>query len=259
MSVTLRERINAQPPEESVKWLNLLIYGEPGAGKTYLSATAQDSEETSPILFLDVEGGVVTIRKRRDVDVIQIRSMKKLESIFEELDKEGETLYYKTVIIDSISELQKLDMRTVMEKEYNRNPDKIDKDVATMRAWGISGERMRRIIRGFRDLPCNVIITALMAQEKDEQTNITEYFPSLPGKLRGEVPGFFDIVGLLQADAKKVSGQDIIERTLQTAKTRKVVAKDRTGALPGVLKNPSIPLMWEMITNGQEHGQNEGE
>lgn len=255
IDVPLRERLNARPPDESIKWINLLIYGEPGAGKTYLSATAQDGEETAPILFLDVEGGVVTIRKRRNVDVVQVRSIKKLDDVYTELEKEGDSLSYKTVIIDSITELQKLDMRTVMDVEYNRNPDKVDKDVATMRAWGKSGERMRKIIRAFRDLPCHTIITALLAQEKDESSNITMYFPSLPGKLRSEVPGFFDIVGLLQTDAKREAGNDVIVRTLQVAKTRRVIAKDRTGALPDVVQNPSIPLMWELIANGQEHGQ----
>lgn len=250
IDIPIRERINAQSPDASVPWLNFLIYGEPGAGKTHLAATAQDSEETSPILFLDVEGGVATIRRRKDVDVVQIRSIKKLDEVFTELEKET-VQYYRTIIIDSITELQKLDMRTVMEVEYDRNPDKTDKDVPTQRAWGKSGERMRRIIRAFRDLECNLIVTALLAQDKDESTNITSYFPSLPGKLRSEVPGFFDIVGLLSTDTRKEGDTQIVFRRLQTAKTQRVIAKDRTSALPELMENPSIPLIWEYISNGQ--------
>src|SRR4051812_4997929 len=104
--MSIRDALNVQSPQEVVPYLNLLIYGEPGAGKTYLAATAQDSEATSPILFLDVEGGTVTIRRRKDVDVVKVRSMQQVEEIHNKLYADTER-YYKTVIIDSLTELQK--------------------------------------------------------------------------------------------------------------------------------------------------------
>lgn len=158
-------------------------------------------------------------------------------------DKSG---YYKTVVIDSLSELQKLDLRFCMDEEYDKKPDVIDRDVATLRSWGKSGERMRRIIRAYRDLPMNTICTSLVATEKDEQNGVVTYFPMFPGKLRGEVPGYFDIVGLLQA--KEDRNGEVVTRTLQTAKTTKTVAKDRTSALAPVISEPTIPDMWETIT-----------
>lgn len=252
MSDPIRELLGVQSPEEVVPYLNFLVYGEPGAGKTYLGATAQDSEDTSPILFLDVEGGTVTIRKRKDVDVVKIRSMEKIEKVHNDLFKaaaNGEPLYYKTVIIDSLTELQKLDLRTVMQDEFNRNPDKTDVDVASQRGWGKSGERMRRIIRAYRDLPMNTICTALVGTELDEANGVYNYFPSLPGKLRGEVPGYFDVVGYLSTAERSIEGEKKKEvyRQLQVAKTRRVVAKDRTAALGDIVDSPSIPMLWEMI------------
>lgn len=235
-----------QPPQAIVPYLNLLIYGEPGAGKTYLAATAQDSEDTKPILFIDVEGGTVTIRKRPDVDVIRVRSMQQVQDTHNKLYADTES-YYKTIIIDSLTELQKLDLRTVMEEEFRRNPEKTDVDVASQRGWGKSGERMRKIIRAYRDLPCNLICTSLLGSEVDEVNGGTNYYPAFPGKLRGEVPGYFDVVGYLRTEDVREGNQTIVVRKLQVAKTRRVVAKDRTSALGDVVDNPSIPLMWEMI------------
>jgi hypothetical protein len=113
------------------------------------------------------------------------------------------------------------------------------------------------IIRSFRDLPCNVIISALLSQDKDEKTGVTSLFPSFPGKLRSEVPGFFDIVGLLRAVMENEGGDSRIIRTLQVAKTDKTIAKDRTGALPDLIKHPSLPDIWETIHNTNSNSKGE--
>lgn len=232
-------------PQDVVPYLNFLVYGEPGAGKTRLAATAQDHEDTRPLLFLDIEGGVTTIRKRKDVDVIKVRDIKTIEKVHNELfmDKSG---YYKSVVLDSITELQKLDMRTVMKEQYDKKPETTDMDVPSQREWGKSGERMRRIIRAYRDLPVNTIVTALLGSEFSDDTGITSYFPSMPGKLRGEIPGYFDVVGYLNTKMENGS----VVRTLQLSKTRRVVAKDRTDSLGDILDNPTVPMMWELIHNG---------
>lgn len=245
IATPIRDKLGVMSPQDVVPYLNFLVYGEPGAGKTRLAATAQDHEDTRPLLFLDIEGGVTTIRKRKDVDVIKVRDIKTIEKVHNELfmDKSG---YYKSVVLDSITELQKLDMRTVMKEQYDKKPETTDMDVPSQREWGKSGERMRRIIRAYRDLPVNTIVTALLGSEFSDDTGITSYFPSMPGKLRGEIPGYFDVVGYLNTKMENGS----VVRTLQLSKTRRVVAKDRTDSLGDILDNPTVPMMWELIHNG---------
>jgi len=254
--LSIREKLKVQSPAEAVEFLNFMVYGEPGSGKTYLAATAQDSEDTKPILFLDVEGGVTTLRKRKDVDVVAVRSMDDVTRVHNDLFRDT-SHYYKTVILDSLSELQKLDMRTVMqaEKDKSPTPERVDVDAPTQRAWGISGEHVRRVVRAYRDLPCHTIMTALVGTEfdtdekgKEDKGHVKLYYPLFPGKLRGEIPGFFDVVGFLQADADRQGNQT---RTLQVAKTKRVVAKDRTASLGLIVKEPSIPMMWSMIHGEQ--------
>src|SRR5215831_4764622 len=128
--VELRRKLSVVAPSENVDWLNFLIYGEPGAGKTYLLGTADDDERTRPVLIFDVEGGTTTIRKRQNVDIVPVRTMKELEQKYNDLyhsikrDKDGvPSLYYKTVGIDSLSELTDVDMRYIMKEAYGRNPD----------------------------------------------------------------------------------------------------------------------------------------
>jgi phage nucleotide-binding protein len=236
----LRTKLDVKPPSDVILYLNMLVYGEPGAGKTYLAATAQDHPSTTPVLFLDVEGGTTTIRKRKDVDVKRVGSIQELVEVHKVLHEENDG-YYKTVVIDSLTELQKLDMRDIMKEVVQRRPD-LDPDVPSMREWGKSAEHMRRIVRGFRDLPCNTIMTALSNIERDENGVVT-YTPSLPGKLKMEVPGFMDIVGYLSSTIES----DEVIRRIQFAKSRRVIAKDRTASLDAVVDFPSIPMLWEVI------------
>lgn len=238
---SIRETLGVKPPQELLNWLNLLIYGEPGVGKTWLCGTAEDSKATSPVLFLDVEGGVTTLRKRKGLDVVSVRTMEQIVSVHKELYTNPG--YYKTVVVDSLTELQKLDMREIMKEAANRNPNQ-DEDVPSMREWGKSGERIRRIVRAYRDLPMNTIFTAHTIIDKDAN-NATNYAPSLPGKLRAELPGFLDIVGYMYTFVE----DDLTVRRVQFAKTKNVTAKDRTDELGAFLDNTTIPEMWSLIHN----------
>lgn len=245
-TISLRELLQVKPPSEIIDWTNLLVYGDPGAGKTYLSGTADDDERTRPVLVIDIEGGITTLRHRPNIDVVTVRSVPALEKLHNDLyhSMEDGSIYYKTLSIDSLPELADLDMRTIMKEAYGRNPDKVDKDVPSQREWGKSRNHMRTIVRAFRDLPCNVIYTAQVATQQEEGQP-TKYFPGFAGKLRTEVPGFMDIVGYLYPEAEPGSG--VITRKMQVVGTRRVVAKDRTGALGDVLENPTIPMIWDLI------------
>lgn len=239
---TIRDILGVEPPAESIVWINKLIYGDPGSGKTFFLGTAADHPDTSPLLIFDIEGGVMTLRNKPEIDVVQIRSMKQLQDNINALAKQPE-MYYKTIGIDGITELQKLDMRTVMNEQYQKRPDSTDIYVPSQREWGKSGERVRMIVRALRDLECNVIMTALKAEVTDERTNKKQIYPSIPGKLKTELPGFFDIVGYYRSVAE---GGELV-RKLQVVGTESVIAKDRSGALDSLITDPSVPMLWEQI------------
>lgn len=241
----LRASLQVAPPSAIVDWINLLAYGDPGCGKTYLCGTAMDEPRTTPMLFLDCEGGVTTLRKRKNLDVVPIRSIDQLVEIYNKLFysiKSDGTMYYKVVAIDPLNELADLDMRIEMKKAKDANSDKVDIDVPSPREWGKVRNHMRLIIRGFRDLPCHVIFTAHVGQQQDANQPV-KYFPGFSGKLKTEVSGFMDIVGYMYND----TSTGVLVRKMQFEGTRRIQAKDRTGALGGSIDDPSIPKIWSII------------
>jgi AAA domain len=232
-----------------------MFHGEPGVGKTYLLGTAQDHPATSPLLVIDIDGGITTLRHRKDVDVIQVRSVTQLIAAYRELynsiPSDGKKFPYGTIGIDTLSELQQLDLVEVM-KAFAQINDKIDPDVPDQRGYGKSSTHMRQIVRAFRDLPCNTIFNCHSQTDRDNNMRLIS-FPKLVGKLRIDIPGFLDIVGFYRSE---IDGEQLV-RYMQFQKTETTIAKDRTGAFDPVEVNPTIPSLWEKLqqTNEGEKGK----
>jgi AAA domain len=251
--VDIRAQLGLAKNEDLFKYLNILIYGEPNEGKTYLAATAQDVKDMCPVLHLGFEQGLQTVAFRKAYDKREIRTIGQLEKVVELLqnDLKSGKPHYKTIIIDNATELQSLDIETVMRetKATSNNPDRVDIDVPSPREWGKIGKRLRRAVIGIRDLEMHTIWTAWRGEfiEKDakgDPTGPTHYYPKLSGFMKSEFNGYFDIVGMLRT--KETNG--VQTRILQVAGTARTKAKWRNRnvtEVPDFLEAPSIPMIWE--------------
>jgi hypothetical protein len=242
--VSIREKLGVQPPALSLRYLNGMVFGEFGVGKTHFLGTAEDHPETSPLLILDVDGGVQTLRKRKGIDVIQIRSIQQFNQVYLDLldSIENGELYYKTIGIDTLTEFQSLDIGDIMEQRYQENP-RLDKDIPDQYGWGKSSAHIRKMVRLLRDLPCNTIFTCHLA-EIENSLKQKEYYPMLPGKLKKQVPGFLDFVGFMKSE---VGENDEIIRSMQFLKTDRVAAKQRDCGFDDIEIDPTIPMLWDKM------------
>jgi hypothetical protein len=233
-------------PEE-YQWLNLLVYGDPGVGKTRLAGSAIFVPEMSPVLLLDFEGGTLSLGDMQDIDVVRLTSWEKVDRLYGSLyDKNP----YKTVIIDSLSEVQKFSMSEIMKSVVLKDSER-DPDIASLREWGKNGEQIRRLVRAFRDLPCNAIFTALMSEDRDDRTGTFKIRPALPGKLKGEVAGYVDIVMYMYLKEVGPAREREIKTLVLTQGTERQVAKDRSGQLPDILEAPDMKQIYEYVRKGR--------
>jgi hypothetical protein len=224
----------------TISHLNCLFYGVSGVGKTVLAGSASDVPEMHPVLFIDVEGGTLSLKGTYpEVDSVRVQNWADMQKVYDALYRGQHD--YKTVVLDSLTEIQKFSMYNIMRDLVRERPDR-DPDLPGMQEWGKNAEQIRRLVRAFRDLPVHTIFTALVALDKDPKTNLVQARPGLTGKLSQEVAGFVDIVTYLYT--KQMDQQ--IRRLMLTVGTDRHIAKDRTGKLPEVIEEPTMQKIYDL-------------
>lgn len=209
---------------------------------TRLAGTADDVPEMRKVLFVDMEAGTFSLRASNpNVDTVKVANWSEMQEVYDTLYAGGHD--YETVVLDSLTEIQKFNMYNIMQEVAAEN-SKMDIDVPSMREWGRNLEQMRKFVRGFRNLPMNTIFTCLAKSDKNAMTGRIHKKPYLSGKLADEIAAFLDVV--LYMYVKEMDGEN--QRYLLTASTEEIVAKDRSGALPQVVQNPNMADLYKMIT-----------
>jgi hypothetical protein len=236
--------LRVAPASEAIEYINLLVYGDSGVGKTLLAGTAWDVPEMRPVLVIDVEGGTFTLRERYPmVDVVRVDSWKDMQTVYDALyNGEGD---YKTVVLDSLSEIQKFSMGQIMTEVRKTDPSR-DIEVPGIREWGKNLWQVRAVVRGFRDLPMNALFTALADHDRDPRTGLEKSRVGLQGRSRGEVPGFVDFVVYMYMKYHDEQNK----RFLLTQQTEKEIAKDRSNKLPRIIEQPTMQLIHSHIFGG---------
>jgi hypothetical protein len=233
--------IEIKKPKEltSNSYVNAVIYGPSGIGKTYSIPTAPKP------LILSTEEGLLSIRDA-DVDVIEINSFADMIEAYKWLVEKckDSKCEYETIVLDSISELAQK-----MLAEYKKD----ERD--PRRAYMTLAEEIVSMIRRFRSLPAHIIFMAKQAMIMDEYTGKTFYGPLLPGRvLPIEVPYQFDLVLALRFI--KHEGKEY--RVLQTQPDIQYSCKDRSGKLSQYEK-PNLSALFHkviQVTSNEEDNSN---
>ncbi len=199
--------------------MNMLIYGKPGVGKTFLAASSDLVPEMRPVMYLNIEGGDMTLRHAapniKKIPQDGSLTWDQLEAVYDALARQC------------------------------YNGPKPGEFVPRK-----NGEQLRKWVRRSRDLPLNVIMCAHEIEEKDNMTGLISHKPQLSGKLSNEVAGFFDIVTYLYVKSEERQGKQVPVRKLLTGHLEGYVAKDRSGALPLVIEDPTMQTIYKHVTEG---------
>lgn len=164
----------------ALDYAKVVLYGPPGSGKTTAGATFPS------VLFLSAESGLLSVRDM-DIDVWTINGWEDLEEAYDYLRKGDHE--YKSVVIDSLTEVQKKLNEHIVKKFPGKRRDY--DDLMSQSDWGYAIDKLRKMCRAFRDLPLNVVFIALDQQEQGEAETITK--PALSGKTMAvELMGWVD-------------------------------------------------------------------
>lgn len=236
--------------------LNTIVYGEPGSGKTTFAASAQNHPAMKDVLFLNIEGGLLTLVDRGDIRATDIRTVEELEEAFWELHHGKDGLdKIRTVVIDSGTELQTLSLEGIAKAAKDKNPSKReDQDTFEQRDYLKSTNNLKRVLRYFRDMDKNVIITALpkyVYPKSGDEQEPTECMPSFTSKLSTALQGYVDNVWYIHFDKEKQKRYLITQpRGIYKAKTRGQAFSEKLGA---IVEDPDMTKIYNtFITAGDK-------
>ena len=210
----------------TVDRVKCLVYGKSGVGKTSTALTL-DPKTT---LIISAESGLLPLRGCQ-IEVWEMEGWEDVQNSYMELLKEENQRRFKTIFIDSLTEINEQAKEQIVKKDRpalkGQDIGKVYDDLMTMQDYGLLATRMTRMIRAFRDLPYNIVFTCLEDSVKDELTGAISMAPSINGKLAVNIAGYFDEV--FRMVTKETD--DKASRWFLTEKSEKWIAKDRSGRL----------------------------
>lgn len=228
--------------------LSVLVHGLAGAGKTNLGMTGP-----KPLLLLDVEMASRFVKGRKikwnplteappvadgtwDICVVIVDVMEKADKAYEVLKSRNHP--FKTVVVDSISELQAKTIESIKGRGQLQTQD-----------WGKLLQKLAFFCRDLRDLTgdeANIIEAVIItAMSKDHDGIIKPY---LQGQIASQVPYWMDITGYLYVQQLPDANGELHDvRHLLIGNHPNYEAKSRVPGLPTVIANPNISQMLKEI------------
>lgn len=133
---------------------SFVFYGRSGTGKTTVAGTFPGKK-----LLLDIKDvGDDSLTGQDDIDVTDIKSWDDFEMTYWWIKRHPKR--YQTIILDTMSQLQMLAIRKILE-DKNKDPDRAGEwGVMTKQDWGAVASLMKMWIINLRDLPMDVVFIA---------------------------------------------------------------------------------------------------
>lgn len=210
-------KLPIKPISEMSRVSSYAIYGRAGSGKTTLASTFP-----KPLLLLDIrDKGTDSIADVKQCDGMEIESLDDIEDVYYFL-KDGDHKY-KTVVFDTVTEMQKLVMKHVVEGKKKTTDRLGDWGTMAKRDWGDVAGIMNKWISDFRDLDLEVVF---LAQERVKNVDDDEQDDN---QLTPEVgPAVMPSIALTLNAAVNVIGNMFIrmKRTTKTVKGKKVTNEE---------------------------------
>lgn len=221
---------------DKTPWLKMLLYGDPGVGKTILACGAPNP------LLVDAEDGELSLLNHPELAantlILPVSKFNEVNDLFWDL-KAGAYPDRETIIIDTFTELQMRGLDEHLDKTKGSQTFKrMHELIASQQDYNLNTQTMRRMFTSFRELERNIIITAHHLEEKVPGQEYSQKRPALTPKVSRTISGLCDIVAFMSydyaADGKTKT------RILQTDGTKGVQAKTRIGGLPLFMRNPDL-------------------
>ncbi len=233
----------------------ILVYGSPGAGKTFFIGEAQKIPAMADVLVLSCAGGLKTLEGNDGITAGEVRTTQDTEAVlWRVINKDPEFVNIKTVVLDDFSELARRSLQDIAE--VAKREDNQLKDYMTAK------NRLLRILRLARDIPQNLFITCWSkktfpmkpgTQIQDKDAKPTVVTVDVSDSLLSTLMGLVDDVFYLSQDEKTgkrylyTGTHDgvVAKMRLPTADAMKNFSTEASGVAYPIIADPSLTDLFE--------------
>lgn len=250
---------------------SMMIYSEPGEGKTPLLGTVTDCERLMPALLIDCDSGTLSIRSITGLKTIHLDVMADKMSV-ELMEKASttqerknasvsqwgaiEAIYnwlrlaeheYKTIMLDGASEIERFcEMETISDRIDDKGREA---ELAELGDYRLIRNRMKRMYMRFRDIntidgrKINLFATAHEGRrQENSKIAIQPLFIGAGGPL---ISSTFDIIARLTREKDDDVDPMLVCKVHEQGKGR---GRDRSGGISGgVIKSPTMSKIADAI------------
>lgn len=224
------QQMSWKQPTPEQTYVKVLLYGKSGGGKTRAAGTINRDPNNVNTLVINTEGGGwQTIKQQLGYTpyVAQINNYSDLLQTINNLETNPDKI--ENTIVDSVTELAILILDDIVKGKQPRIQD-----------FGTLAKRLQTVLRRLRDLPMNVVFTALSSEVSYKDEVVGEE-PDIIGSTKKILPALVDAVFYVGGfDDEK--GKTAYMAQTKPAKGR--IAKMRGADLPAVVPTDNL---WQLI------------
>lgn len=244
-----------KPATSTKEHLKIILYSNPGQGKSTFLGTAANS------LILDVEDGLASLNNHPDIvketaKAYPYKSFDGTEILIKYLMDENPAFDWCEVFsVDSMSTLHKKGLEETTERDYRKNPLANNRYKAETEHHTENNEHIRRLVSSLNDLKRHVIITA-HARTIEPKDQPPSTFPDFSEKLANALAGIVDMVVYMEIREIEGKPRRVFRFHPQNNAKGKIMAKTRIGGFP----EEAMDVTWDdFLRKFQDHlAKNDG-
>ena len=237
-----RPQITVEDLADFNESINGLVHGDSGVGKTPFAGAAPDA------VFLSTEKGSISAKRfGSKAKLIRATSWEKVESGIDYLEENPDG--FRWVIVDSITKMQQLLLRYLLERNVADGGKNADIDIPQIQDHQKWQNMFKRMIDRLIDLDINVVFIATSMHKEDAEGDDL-VLPDIQGKdyaIAQYVCAQMDFVYCLKTATNKKTDEP--EWWLITKSRPPYFAKDRYNAVDALVKKPDFAEIIEAIEN----------